>query len=152
MRKADIYTSIIVMMGCAYIFYSALDLQYMLEDGVPGPGFLPIWISSLIFFCMLLQLILSLRKKAEPGEKSCFSKESVRNALVLIGSSAVAMLLSHLLGMLVCLGLLVGYLSWMLGMKNWKVDVALAICIPLIFWAVFSVFLEVQFIQGIFGF
>ena len=151
MGKANIYTGIVMLIGCTYLIFEAHNLEYMIKN-VPGPGFLPLWLGILLAFCALLMIYSGFRGKAKEKDKSCSNKKKIRNTVVVLGSAVIAMLLTKILGLLICVGLLTGYLSWALGMKNLKTDILLGILTPVVFWIIFTAALDIQFPVGIFGF
>ncbi|MCX7781901.1 MAG: tripartite tricarboxylate transporter TctB family protein [Negativicutes bacterium] len=153
MRKANIVTSLIFIAASVYIVVQALGMEYMDKDGVPGPGFVPLWTGALIGFLALLMLYMNtVGNRPDSTKKQVFGRQFVKNVAKLLGSSVVAMALVPVLGMLPCIGILTGYLSYVLGTKNLKTNILMAVITPIAFWAVFTYALEVRFPAGLLGF
>lgn len=153
MRKANIITSLIFVTCSLYIMVQSLGMEYMDKDGVPGPGFVPMWAGALIGMLSLLMLYMNtIGNRPDSNKEQVFDKRFVKNAATLLGASAIAMALVPVLGMLTCIGLLTGYLSRALGTKNIKANIAMAVLTPVAFWLVFTLALEVRFPEGLLGF
>ncbi|MBZ4654436.1 MAG: hypothetical protein JG781_1777 [Peptococcaceae bacterium] len=152
MKGANIITSIVLLLFGAYVIWDAIKMEYII-DNVPGPGFLPLWTGIFIIGLAFLMLYNNtLGNKPDSTKDPSFDKTFLRNVLVVIGSSTLAMVLVKVVGMLVAIGLLTGFLSWATGTKNMKVNAALTVVTPFIFWLVFEKALEVNFPNGLFGF
>lgn len=123
-----------------------------LDDGVPGPGFWPIWVAILIGGLSLILLYGAIRSRPDSTSKPVFTKEFWRNSAIVIGGSAIIMLLVQFIGMLAGIGILVGFLSWMMGTKSYRTNVALAVLSPVFFWLVFEKALDVRLPIGLLGF
>lgn len=152
-RKANIITSLVLIGISLAIMLHSLQLGYHDGEGLPGPGFVPLWAGALIGILALMLLYANtLGNRSDSAKQTVFDKKFARNVAVLIGSSALALALSKLVGMLVAIGLLAGYLSRALGVKKLTTNIAMTVLTPLAFWLVFGMLLEVRFPAGIFGF
>lgn len=151
MRRADIVIGLLLLFGSLYLIFDASKMNY-LSDGVPGPGFWPIWVAIMICAMALLLLVGSIRSQPKAASKPVFTKEFWRNSAIVIGGSAVAMLLVQFIGMLAGIGILVGFLSWALGTKSYKMNMALLIISPFFFWLVFEKALDVRLPASLLGF
>lgn len=152
MRQADIVTGVLLLGAAIFLVIDASQMPYMTEDGVPGPGFWPLWIALCIGLLSLLLLFQALRNRSQTYGQPVITRVFWRNALVVIGGSAVAMALVPLIGMLVAVGLLVGFLSWALGTRRPRTNLLLVVLSPLCFLLVFEKGLDVQLPVGLFGF
>lgn len=151
MWRANIITGLLLLFASFYLIVDAGRMTYFI-DGVPGPGFWPIWVAILICGLALLLLYGAVRDRSNVILKPVFNKEFWRNSAIVIGGSAVAMLLVQFIGMLAGIGILIGFLSWALGTKSYKTNVALAVISPIFFWLVFEKALDVRLPTGLFGF
>ncbi|MHC1758647.1 MAG: tripartite tricarboxylate transporter TctB family protein [Negativicutes bacterium] len=152
MRKADIVTSCVLVVLASIGAVQSYGMQYMTEDGVPGPGFVPLWTCLLVILLSGIMLVASIRKiKSDANSTPVFDRTFYKSSLILLGASSIAMALVKPLGMLVCIGLLTGFLSRVLGHKHWPMNIALAVGTPIIFWLLFTFALEVRFPEGILG-
>lgn len=153
MRKENIVTSIVLLIVSAYIIMQSIGMEYKNEDGIPGPGFIPLWAGAILGFLSLLNLYQNMfGTGAKDTKKAIFDKQFFQSVAKLLGASVVAMSLVKFLGMLTCIGLLTGYLSRILGLKKSKVNIAIAVLTPAVFWLVFSVGLEMRLPEGPLGF
>jgi hypothetical protein len=152
MRRANIVSGVLVLVIAVYIIYEAITMQYTI-DNVPGPGFIPFWAGALMALIALIMLYKNgILRQPETEKGPGFTKQSCRNVGIVIGGSTIGMLLVYVLGMLPAMGLLTGFLSWMLGTKSKVTNIALAILTPIVFWIMFEVALEVNFPKGLLGF
>lgn len=153
MRRANTITAILMLLFASYVFVDSIHMEYITKDNVPGPGFIPLWTGVLIAVVALLVLFYNvILNKPDSTESPKFDRKFWENSLKVIGGSAVSLLLVKLLGMLISIGLLTGFLSWTLGTKSWKINLLLMILTPVFFYFVFQQALEVNFPQGMFGF
>lgn len=152
MRRANIVTSLVVLVIAAYIMYEAISMDYIL-DNVPGPGFIPLWTGGLMALIALVMLYRNaVLNKPESSKPPGFNRDFWRISGIVIGGSAAGMLLVYVIGMLAALGVLTGFLSWALGTKSKVTNVVLAVATSVVFWLLFEVALEVSFPKGIMGF
>lgn len=153
MKKANIITSLVLLVMSVYIVIMSYGYGYHDEEGLPAAGFVPLWTGAMIGLLSLIMLYSNtIGNRPDSNKTKVFDKRFYKNLLVLLGSSIVAMLLVPVIGMLAAIGLLTGYISWALGTKNMKMNIALMVLTPVAFWLVFSKLLEIQFPAGIFGF
>jgi len=151
MRRADIITSLAILIISLYFIWDAVRMEYVI-DGVPGPGFFPVWIAILMSVVALFILYGAVRDKSSAGKKPIFNQKFWRNTGIVIGGSVLAMLFIDTIGMLAAVGLLTGFLSWALGTKSYKTNLALAVFTPLVFWLIFEHALQVNLPKGLLGF
>jgi hypothetical protein len=134
-----------------YFIWDAISMEYVI-DGVPGPGFFPLWIAILMGVIALFILYDAARNKSEENKKPIFNKKFWRNTGIVIGGSVISMLLMYIIGVLAAVGLLTGFLSWALGTKGYKINLSLTVFTPLAFWLIFEQALQVNLPKGLLGF
>ncbi|ATW27610.1 hypothetical protein DCMF_25200 [Candidatus Formimonas warabiya] len=138
-------------MGSVYVIWQSVQMDYMV-DKVPGPGFVPFWCGFFTGVLSALLLFTSIFSREKSSEKNLFDKKIYKNMASVIGASALAMFLVNYLGMLVCIGLLTGFLSWAFGNKNLSTCVMITVFTPLGFWLLFEKALEITLPHGLLGF
>ena len=151
MRRANIVSCILVLLLAIYIMVQAVSLEYMIESA-PGPGFLPMW--TAVFMILIAGILLystTFGIKGESTPTPVFKKESISIILTVIGGSVGCMLITYLLGMLVAIGLMIGFLSRALGYKYWRTNISLALLTPVAFWIIFQLGLQVELPSGLLG-
>jgi hypothetical protein len=89
MRRADIITSLAILIISLYFIWDAVRMEYVI-DGVPGPGFFPVWIAILMSVVALFILYGAVRDKSRAGKKPIFNKKFGRNTGIIIGGSLLA--------------------------------------------------------------
>lgn len=153
MKRANIVSSIFLLIIAILIFGSSVKMQYLTKDGVPGPGFMPLWTSVFIGIVALLILYMNIvRNKPDSDKNPEFDKKFWLNSVKVLGVSAACLLITKLTGMLAAIGLMTGFLSWLFGTKSTKTNILLVIIPPVVFYFVFQVGLEIIFPKGLLGF
>lgn len=160
MRKANLYLgAITIVLGSLIllgVFVTGLELS---TDNLPGPGFLPFWLSLGIILMGVLILIGALRKKVKMDtedkgevesseEENPFNKEEFYNFAVIIGSGIGVVVLTPFLGLITALGLAVGAMTRLFGEKNWVNVILVAVGSSVVFYIVFSLLLNVPLPVG----
>lgn len=147
MRFANRIASIILIVLSIAVTIQALQWKYM-ENGTPGPGFLPVWISIGMVIVSTILVIKSFTRFASTLPNP-FAKGDFREFFIVIGGGFGAMALSQVTGLLIALGLMTGIISRLLGTKNWKTIVGLTIGVPVVLFVIFDVVLGVPLPQGL---
>lgn len=150
MRTANRVASILIIIFALIIIYQSLQFDYMVE-GTPGPGFLPLWLGILIALVAIIPLIRTFTgfasKLANPFEKGEF-----KDFYIVIGSAIVLVIITSITGLIVALGLMVGTIARLMGTKDWKTVIGLAVLTPVLLYGIFVFVLSVPVPKGIFGF
>ncbi len=116
MKIADRIGGVLLLALAAYVFSQAWTWEYS-ADGVPGPGFAPIWISLLIGIAAVAVLIRSWRfPLAGPLVENLPGLR--RSAGFLLGMVATSALIP-VLGMSLALGLFILSSVPYLGVRTW---------------------------------
>ncbi|MGI6451326.1 MAG: tripartite tricarboxylate transporter TctB family protein [Desulfitobacteriia bacterium] len=150
MRIADRIVSIVLIIAGILIVKEATTFDFF-DDGTPGPGFLPLFIGVAIILVALIPLVQTFTKFASK-EESPLKLGDFKPFLIYIGSGVILVLLTSVFGLLIPLGLFVGFTSWMMGTKSVKTLALLVILTPLITFALFDYILGVPLPKGFLGF
>lgn len=150
MRMANRIASIIIFLIGLYAFIGAMKLDYMLK-GIPGPGFLPRWVSLLIMVLALVLLLFSFAKN-ESKERHPFNAAEFKNAGIIIGGAIFVMLVTKFLGLGLAIGIMAGAIAKFTGPTSWKKVIAITIVTPIGAYVLFGMILGVPLPNGIFGF
>lgn len=149
MRRANMYIGVIMLALAAYIISEALTMDYT-DDGIPGPGFAPFWTGAFIVVISLILLYKNgVLRQPESDKGPGFDNEAYRIMGTVIGGCSGSMLLVYIVGMLPAIGIMTGFLSWMMGTKNKTTVIALTLLTPVMFWLIFAMALEVNFPGGL---
>ncbi len=150
MRMANRIASILIIIFALIIIYQSLQFDYMVE-GTPGPGFLPFWLGVFIALTALIPLIKTFTgfasKLANP-----FKTGEFNDFFIVLGSATVAAIITPITGLLVALGLMIGTIARLMGNKNWKTVIGVAVVTPILLYTIFVFVLAVPVPKGIFGF
>ena len=135
-----------------YVVWNAIGYGYM-RDATPGPGFFPFWVGLGIAGLSVVNLVRSVRgvEKLEAD----FDAAGVYRTLAIVGIIVAFIVITPWVGMLVASGLIVPALAFVIQ-PNWTprltaTVLALAVCFPLACHFIFSVYLQVPLVRGVFG-
>ena len=152
MSKAETIVGVGILSMGAFLLMGTFKMPYSLE-GVPGPGFLPLWLS---FGLIAVGGILAA-KGIWPGP---LPKAEVvwpggigwrRNGIIL-GALAISFLLLDLLGFLVTTALFVAAVAFGLGTRSWRILASVPLLTAIVLYGVFAAWLRVPLPRGILAF
>lgn len=150
MRTANRVASILIILFAFVIIHQSLQFDYMVE-GTPGPGFLPLWLGIIIALVALIPLIRTFTgfasKLANPFKAGEFT-----DFFIVLGSATVMAIITPITGLLVALGLMIGTIAKLMGTKDWKIVIGVAVLTPVFLYGIFDFVLGVPLPKGIFGF
>jgi hypothetical protein len=118
----------------------------------PGPGFLPFLVGVLM---LVLSLALLIRSARSRGEKSTGPAAVSSKKFKLIATAAALFLFAFVfprLGFLITAIPLMIFLPRVIGELSWKVSLAIGFSTSLAMYALFKIWLKVQFPVGPWGF
>ena len=135
-----------------YVVWNAVGYGYM-RGTTPGPGFFPFWVGTAITGLSVLNLVRSLR--GTEVLKSQFDSAGISKGLAIVAIVAIFIALAPWLGMLVASGLLVPAISFAIR-PRWTprfaaTMTAIGISFPILCHLLFSVYLQVPLVRGVFG-
>jgi putative tricarboxylic transport membrane protein len=152
-RTADqAFAAAMLVLG-AYIVRNALVYGYT-RDGVPGPGFFPLWIGLGLVVLSAANLVRSLR-----GREVLASEFDVPTLVKTVGITTTVLLFvvaSRWLGMLVAIGVAIPAIAFTIqprGTARFAVTIGImAVVFPVLAYFLFAVYLRVPLVRGLFGF
>jgi len=149
MSKAETIVGVGVLSIGALLLMGTIKLPYFLE-GVPGPGFLPLWLSfGLIATGGMLTLKGVWPGSLPKAEVIWPGRIGRRRNGVLLSALAIAFLLLDLLGFLVTSALFVGAVAFGLGTRSWRILASVPPLTAILLYGVFAVWLRVPLPRGI---
>ena len=149
MHKAETLAGVVVLAIGALLLNEARKLPYLLEE-VPGPGFLPLWISFGILIAGTLVVLNALRgRSVKPVEWP--SGWGIRQVSVLLGALALALLLLQKLGFFITTAAFMLVVIYSLGVRSWLTLVIAPVAAAGVLYLVFAVWLGVPLPPGVFG-
>lgn len=148
MRQGEIFSGL-VLAGLG-LFIVAKSSQWVLlgKDG-PGPGFFPL-IYGLLMVVLSLALITQalLRRPLAASPEAEPQNTSVTAALGVWLAFTVAILMMKAIGFMVALGFLVLFMTRVIFSRSTKFSVISALLVPLGFYLIFKLGLQVQLPVG----
>mgnify|MGYP001080107188 CR=1 FL=1 len=149
MKKADIIISLLFIVIAGGFLASSVKLGYMVE-ATPGAGFFPIWISLILAVSAIILLVQSIVRK-DGGERWLPDREGLLRIAYLGGATISAVALTKFLGMLLALGLYMGFLVLVLERHRWYTVLGAAVLTPVFIYLVFQKWLMVPLPTGFLG-
>ncbi len=152
MRRIEVLFPLgIVLLNGWLLGVTLKKLPYTVE-GVPGPGFLPFWLSLAIIILGLVLTVQTFRAGASGGGDADWpDRGGWQRIATVLGLLAVGLLLLNWLGFFAITVLYASVVAYRMGMRRWGVVVAVSLLTALGIYAVFSVWLKVPLPKGIFG-
>ena len=150
MRK-DLISSLFWVASGALIILGSLRLPLGGPQN-PGPGFLPFLVGVLM---LILSVVLLFRSTHLKREKIAGPAGVSSKSFKLVGTAAALFLFAFAfphLGFLIATIPLMIFLSRVIGELNWKVSLAIGFLTSLAMYALFKIWLKVQFPAGPWGF
>ena len=150
MRLADRIAAVLLLaFGAGYALTAARSYTYWGAHG-PGSGFFPFWLGVAMAVLATLFLVGALRQ-SEPGAAWLPDRHGARRLVVVVGASALFIVVVPLLGMTLTTALfLLGLLRFLEG-HTWRVALGVALATAAANWAIFTWWLSVPFPTGVLG-
>lgn len=150
MKKADQITGILLLTFSIYIIITSISLELWWGDEGPGSGFVPFWIGILLALCSIILILSSF--KTDYKQEKVFTKEGYKYLFSIIIPSIIAVIVANFLGMIITMGILGSFLVAILSEKRKILNtVGIAVALPVVFYLIFVVALDVPFPKGILG-
>jgi putative tricarboxylic transport membrane protein len=152
MNKAEtVAGSVFVVIG-VLVLLETLKFPYFLE-GVPGPGFLPLWVSFGIIGTGLVLTAQGIRRRLAPREEIMWPDTAGwRRVGLMLGALAVSLLLLEMLGFMVTVTLFMAVVVFCLGVRSWRMLVSVPLLSAIGLYGIFAVWLRVPLPKGILAF
>ena len=152
MEKAEAAAGFLILTVGALLLIAAYQLPYMVED-VPGPGFLPLWVSFGILASGGVVTVSALRGRLRPGEPIAWPDMlGWRQVGVMLAALACALILFDDLGFVITTTAFMTIVIFSLGVRSWVTLVTAPIAAAGILYAVFALWLGVPLPQGVLTF
>lgn len=133
------------------VAYSSWQMPLRVEFG-PGMGFLPFWLSVIMFVLSVLLIFdASLRKQVSSGNPFPASQALRNVGLVIAGLGIYIAVLEHL-GFSAATILLIFFLLAIVQKERWLKSGLIALLATVCLYVVFRILLSVTLPQNIFGF
>jgi putative tricarboxylic transport membrane protein len=156
MQRADVVAGTAVAALGAFALVTALNLAFLSDSGVPGPGFFPTLLSSLLIVLGVVLGVTSLRKRpvAEPaagGEPE--DEPSARTSILRAGTVWVCFLVAvpilTFLGFVPAMAILIALLLFGVERRlNWK-SLVVAVVVPVGVYELFVHLLSIPLPTGV---
>ncbi len=152
MNKAETVVGAVVVALGVFILLEALKFPYFLE-GVPGPGFLPLWTSFGVIGTGLVLAAKGMWRRPVPQEGIQWPEASGwRRVGLMFGALAVSLLLLEMLGFMVTTTLFMAVVVFCLGGRSWRVLASIPVLSAIGLYGIFAVWLRVPLPKGVFAF
>jgi putative tricarboxylic transport membrane protein len=155
MNKAESGAGAVFVAIGAWMLRDAVNMSYFVE-GVPGPGFLPLWIALGIIVSGVVLTAKGVwpRRLAAPDAEGVTWPQAAgwwRVALML-GAMAVSLVVLEKLGFMVTTTLFMVAVVFGLGVRSWWVLATVPLVSAVALYVIFAVWLRVPLPKGILTF
>ena len=112
---------------------------------MPGSGFLPFWVSVIVFVLTLVQLF---RTKIVREVQPFFHGKRIRNTVYALGLLFGYAVLFEKIGFFLCTFLFTGTCLKVIGGKRWLLVIGVSLFVAVFWYVLFVVWLQCQFPMG----
>jgi len=152
MEKAEAVAGVLILIVGVVLLIAAYPLPYMAEN-VPGPGFLPLWVSFGILASGAVVTAQALRGRLRPGEPIPWPDlPGWRQVSVMLVALALALILFDELGFVITTTAFMTIVIFSLGVRSWLTLITAPIAAAAILYAVFALWLGVPLPPGVLTF
>ena len=152
MNKAETVAGGVITAIGVLMLIESLKFAYF-REGVPGPGFLPRWIAIALVCSGLVLVAKALRAgKVVQDAIAWPDRDGWKRLGLMVGALAIALVLLDKLGFVVVTTAFMAVLVFGLGVRSWRMLVAVPIGAAVGLYVVFAVWLSVPLPKGIFTF
>jgi len=152
MKKAEAAVAAGVLALGGWILIEANRMAYLVE-GVPGPGFLPLWLAFGIIGTGLILLWQAIRPGIRVAAAITWPDAAGwRNVGLVLGALAAALLLLQPLGFLLTVTLFMAVVIFFLGIRSWLMVICAPLLASIALYLIFAVFLQVPLPKGVLTF
>jgi putative tricarboxylic transport membrane protein len=114
----------------------------------PGSGFLPFWVSVVVGFLTVVQLLKELREKAGKDLPPLFRGKRIQYTLYTLGLLFAYPVLFDKIGFFLCTLLFVGACLRIIGKRRWLLAAGLSLFVAVASYTLFVIWLQIQFPRG----
>jgi len=152
MNKAETAAGCVFVAIGVLVLLEAIRSPYFVE-GVPGPGFLPLWTSFGIIGAGLVLAVKGIRPLLVAREEIAWPEAAGwRRVGLMLGALAVSLLLLELLGFLVTITLFMVVVIFGLGVRSKRMLASVPVASAVGLYVIFAVWLRVPLPKGILAF
>jgi putative tricarboxylic transport membrane protein len=152
MEKAETAGGLLILTIGVVLLIAAYQLPYMVEH-VPGPGFVPLWLSFGILASGAVVTAKAMRGRLRPGEPIEWpDRPGWRQVGVMLAALALALVLFDSLGFVITTTAFMTAVIFSLGVRSWVTLITAPIAAAAILYAVFAVWLGVPLPPGVLNF
>ncbi len=152
MNKAETAVGAVVLALGIGILVEATKFPYYVE-GVPGPGFLPVWLAYGIIGTGLVLSAQGIRRRPVAEEKVSWPNATGwRRVALMLGAMSMSLLLLEVLGFMLTTTLFMVVMVFCLGMRSWQTLVFVPPLSAMGLYAIFALWLRVPLPKGILAF
>ncbi|MBI2224775.1 MAG: tripartite tricarboxylate transporter TctB family protein [Betaproteobacteria bacterium] len=152
MNKGEAVAGAVCVAIGVLMLLESIKFPYFVE-GVPGPGFLPLWISLGIIGAGLVLAVKGIRPRLVLQEGITWPEAAGwRRVGLMLGALAVSLLLLEILGFMVTTTLFMAVVVFGLGVRSWRMLAAVPLLSAVGLYAIFAVWLRVPLPKGILAF
>lgn len=149
MNKAETVAGFLIVAIGVLLLLEAIKFPYFVE-GVPGPGFLPLWISFGIIGSGLVLAVKGIRPRLVIEEGITWPEATGWQRVgLMLGALAVSLLLLEWLGFMVATTLFMAVVVFGLGVRSWRVLATVPLLSAVGLYVIFAVWLRVPLPKGI---
>lgn len=152
MNKSEAVAGAVCAAIGGLMLLESLKFPYFVE-GVPGPGFLPLWISFGIIGTGLVLAVKGIRPRLIAQEEITWPEAAGwRRVGLMFAALAVSLLLLEILGFMVTTTLFMAVVVFGLGIRSWRMLASVPLLSAVGLYAIFAVWLRVPLPKGILAF
>jgi hypothetical protein len=149
MKNVGVWIGSFMLIFSGIIFWESRSMTYY--NGVaPGPGFLPLWLSGILFILSILYILRSLKKEIILFSKVLPKGKGLGNIVTLIGSVILFIVMISYAGFVIS-SIVMLFLLFHRGYK-WYWGLGLSVVVTMIIFVIFGTMLQVPLPVNDFGF
>lgn len=145
--NAGVWAGIAFALFSLTFFLLSLEFPYTGPVG-PGPGFLPLWISGIMFVLSVFYILESIKDKDGPKEPMPRGA-ALRSVLFILACLVAYLILLPILGFILASVLFL--FTLFVRHYKWYISIGAALLVTFFLFWLFGSVLNVSFPQGIFG-
>ena len=151
MNKPEAIAGAVVVVIGASLLVAASRLAYLVE-GVPGPGFLPLWLSFGVIATGIILTVKALRGRLVAEAIEWPDAAGWRQVGMMLGTLALALLVLEHLGFVLTAMAFMAVIVFSLGVRSWRMLLGVPVLSAAGLYLVFATWLRVPLPQGILTF
>ena len=148
LRSGDFWSGLVLAALGAWIVTEARGWSYMGEDG-PGAGFFPLWYGGIMIALSLALVAGTVLKRRTARAPAPFRWNDLGRAMACWAAFVACIALMRVLGFTVAFALLAWFIIAVMARRPQKVALPIAIGGALVFYALFSLALDVPLPKGL---